>query len=240
MDRISEWCRDYKLTVNVEKTKILWCHREKCTLDLNNYPIYLNGVQLETVVTFNYLGVVVDSVLGFKQHCNKTIASGNHRLSNLRNLCKYMDSELALLLYKTMILPILEYGDIVLDGGPETLVGEIQTIQNHCLRACLHIWDPRSISRIALHDKCKVKWLKERRTASLLCRMYRLSRDPEHVIVPVRELRGNVYIKLKVQRPKGETYRKSPKYRGHLAWNELGSEVQQLPSYEKFVTEIRK
>ena len=240
MDRISGWCVNFKLTVNVEKTKVLWCHGEKCKLNFEDYPVYLNGAQLKTVKSFNYLGVIIDSVLSFKDHCNKIISSGNHKLYNLRNLCKYMDSALAILLYKTMILPILEYGDLILDGAPDTLVAEIQMIQNHCLRACLHIWDPRTITRDNLHIQCSAKRLHERRTASLLCRMYKLSCDPNNVVIPVRDLRGNINVKLKVQRPKGETYRKSPKYRGHLAWNKLTSNVQRLDSYEKFCNEVKK
>ena len=144
------------------------------------------------------------------------------------------------MLYKTMILPVLEYGDVVLDGAlSETLVSEIQTIQNNCLRACLTIWDPRSISRLDLHVRCTSKPLKLRRTESLLCRMFKLSQDEDNVVVPTRVLRSNDKVILKVQRPKGGLYRRSPKYRGFLAWSKLDADVQKIGTYTKFVTKIK-
>ena len=165
---------------------------------------------------------------------------GNQNLYSLRNLCKYIDRDLAILMYKTMILPVLEYSGLVLDGAPDTLVAEIQMIQNHCLRACLKIWDPRTIRVVDLHVSCTSKMLSTRRNESLLCRMYRMSRIPDNVVAPVRVLRCNDKIKIRTQRPKGELYRKSPKYRGMLAWNKLQGNVQRLEPFGKFVSDLKK
>ena len=207
--------------------------------DSSAYPISLNDARLEVVKSFNYLGVVIDATLEFKTHCNRMISSGNLKLYALRNLTKYLDRELLILLYKTMVLPVLEYGAEIIDSGGATLVKELQTIQNHCLRACLKIWDPRSISIEELHKECSTKMLKRRRCDILLCRMYRIAQQSDNVLVPLRVLRGNDKIKLKVQRPKGESYRKSPKYRGFLAWNKLKPDVQHLDSYVKFVCKVK-
>ena len=92
------------------------------------------------------------------------INSADFRMRNFRKLCKYTDKDLSLLIYKQLVLPAFEYCDFVLDGGPELLGNEIQVIQNHCLRACLGIRDPRDITRVELHVQCecKKKGLQER------------------------------------------------------------------------------
>ena len=54
-----------------------------------------------------------------------------------------------------MILPMLDYGELLLEGSLEKPMKHIQTIQNHCLRCCLLVKDPKDISRIALHDACE-------------------------------------------------------------------------------------
>ena len=204
------------------------------------HGIWLKGVELKTVKVFNYLGVQIDSVLSFKEHCARVISSGNLKLHNLRHLCKFVDEGLALLMYKQMALGVFDYGDFVLECSNEDLTDEIETIQNHCLRACLRIRDPRTITRVALRARCCCKSLVDRREGNLLCLMYKFAKDPANVVVPVRALRGNVKVKLKLQRPVGEQYRKSPQYRGFLLWNELEPVTQKIDCYRKFVDKVKE
>ena len=44
----------------------------------------------------------------------------------------------------------------------------------------------------------------------LLGILYSKSRDQDNIVVPVRNMRSNVKVKLKVQRPKVNMYHKSP------------------------------
>ena len=240
LDRISNWCDRFRLTVNADKTQVLWCHGEKCKVDWKVHSLWLKGVELKTVSVFNYLGVLIDSVLGFKEHCAKVISSCNLKLHNLRHICKFADEGLAILMYKQMVLGVFDYGDFVLESSTDDLIDEIETLQNHCLRACLRIRDPRTITSEALRIRCGCKSLISRRRENLLCIMYKYAGDPENVMVPVRALRGNVKVKLKLQRPGGELYRRSPQYRGFLEWNELDAEVQKLPCYKSFVNDVKK
>ena len=70
--------------------------------------------------------------------------------------------------------------------------------------------------------------------------MYKLTRNPDNLVVPRRVLRGNSKIELKVQRPKGKLYRKSSKYRGFLVWNKLDCDVQKTDLYSCFVNKVKK
>ena len=79
---------------------------------------------------------------------------------------------------------------------------EIQTIQNHCLRACMGIWNPLEISRKDLHKLCDCKELCERRSRNLLSLVYTYSKRPDNIVVPTRVLRSNVKVKLKIAWPK--------------------------------------
>ena len=150
-----------------------------------------------------------------------------------------MDEPLALLLYKQMILPTFDYCDFVIESGPEGLVGDLQTVQNHCLRCCKGIMDPRDISRIELHTSCSCKWLHCRRKENLLGLMYKHSRVSDNLIAPMRVLRSNVMMKLKLQRPKGNQYKLSPLYRGSFVWDKLHADDQKIATYECFMNKIR-
>ena len=239
-DNISQWCDSYRLTINTEKTKILWCHGERSQFDYSGYDIFLKGVVLEPVTSFNYLGVMIDSILCFEQQCIKVISSVRLKLSNLRFLRKFIDQDLCILIFKHMIMPVLDYGDFVIESANEEFSESLQILQNHCLRVCVAIYDPRLISRKELHALCFCRTLSERRNYNILNLMYKFSRNPDNVMTPVRVLRDNDKIKFKVQRPKGQLYRNSPLYRGYRLWSKLKAEVQSIESLGKFMNKIKE
>ena len=139
-----------------------------------------------------------------------------------------------------MVLPTFDYCDGVIESGPDDLCKEIQTIQNHCLRCCLGILDPRLIGTNELHNECKCKRLVHRRKESMLGSIYKYSRVAENRVVSVRVLRSNDKVKIKSQRPHGQLYRDSPLYRGVYLWNKLDAEVQNLPTLLQFMNKVRE
>ena len=216
----------------------MWCRSIGDKSNYDSYDIILKQNKLKVVSSFNYLGVLIDSTFSFNQHCDSVLKSGDVKLSHLRRLKKHMDTPLALLMYKQMIVPALEYCNFIFGSGPDGMGKELQTIQNHCLRCCLGIVDPRLIRTDALHTSCECDRLAYRRRRSVLSLMYKHSKRADNLIVPNRVLRSNTLLKFKLQRPKGELYRKSPLYRGSLIWNTLDPECQHAATINVFMSKI--
>ena len=84
---------------------------------------------------------------------------------------KYITQDVAIRIFKTMILPILEYGDILYDGANKKLTGKLQVLQNRCLRTCL--LPNQHIPTIRLHENCKIANLEARRRMHLQLYMYK-------------------------------------------------------------------
>ena len=124
-----------------------------------------------------------------------------------------------------MVLPVLEYCPIVIDGAPAWAPRKLQVLQNNCLRACNGINDPRDAEVNALHEDANLDPLETRRNKQLLLQMYKLSRKEESTVPAVRQLRNHGKLKLKVSRPIKDIYTKSPLHRGSRLWNRL-DEVQ--------------
>ena len=78
---------------------------------------------------------------------------------------KYITQDVALRMYKTMILPVLEYGDILYEGANKKLIDKLQVIQNRCLRTCL--LPNQHIPTIRLHESCEIANLISRRKMHL-------------------------------------------------------------------------
>ena len=94
----------------------MWSHSSRQPLDLVDQHIELAGHRLKKVKSYNYLGVLIDTELNWKAQCNKVINLMRIRLAQLRYIRPTIDEEIALEIYNTMVLPILDYADYVVDG----------------------------------------------------------------------------------------------------------------------------
>ena len=79
-----QWCEQNYWELNVCKTK-------ETAIDFRrNIPVsdfvVIKGVELERVETFNYLGVIFDNGLGWKENTNTTVKKAHTRLYCLRKL----------------------------------------------------------------------------------------------------------------------------------------------------------
>ena len=77
LSKVSDWLQCNKLSVNVSKTKCMLFSYGKIARDVT---IYLNGSQIEQIETCKFLGVVIDSKLSWKQHCQKVQISLSRNL----------------------------------------------------------------------------------------------------------------------------------------------------------------
>ena len=150
-----------------------------------------------------------------------------------------MNIQDAIDLYKQAIIPLMEYGNFLIDSGPATLIKKFQPLQNRGLRICLK----KRIGQMStnkLHKKCKVERLDIRRKRQLACLMYRHSQVKGNLASkPNMRTRGDLKVKLKVERPKRSKYRSSPLYRGMQVWDELPLHLQELPDVAQFKTKLK-
>ena len=59
------------------------------------------------------LGIAIDSKLNFQQHINIQVKKANKKLGIINRTFNYMDKEMFLILYKSLVRPHLEYGSVV-------------------------------------------------------------------------------------------------------------------------------
>ena len=108
-------------------------------------------------------------------------------------------------IYKTMILPVMEYGDIAYDNSNQKLLDKLQTLQNKALRICLN--RQGHVPVILLHRECKIAKLEARRIAHL--RMFMFKQRENEIIVNRRDIRTRAHDALlfTMIRPNNEKYK---------------------------------
>ena len=133
---LSDWCTTNKLTINVQKTKVLHFKGSRRKQDPTQYqtPLLLNNTTLDTDEHYTYLGTALDHKLSGEQQVKKVTQTANCRLTTLAKIRKNIDTKTTNLLYKTMVLPILEYNSAIYNFTTAHNSQKLQRIQNRAIR----------------------------------------------------------------------------------------------------------
>ena len=78
-------------------------------LNLHNAPLH-NNIQPKAN---NPCGILVDNKLKFHEQCSAVVAKANRFLGVIRRSFDCTNAEMILRLYKSLIRPVIEYGNII-------------------------------------------------------------------------------------------------------------------------------
>ena len=139
LNLFQRWCNKTGFVFSAKKSKALICHRKKRVHE-PTIDVFLNRQKLECVTEFKFLGVIFDSKLQWIPHLKmikeKTLSKIN--LLKIIASSKYKTSTQDLLnIYKTLILPKIEYGSLAYHTATPTNLKILDPIHHKCLRICL-------------------------------------------------------------------------------------------------------
>ena len=112
LNRLQKWCDKNGLFINPKKTKFMIVSNRKFDFKNTKHVLKMNSEELQRVPTYTYLGITLDEHLSYEAHTKSIISKVSGKVLQLRKIRSFISSKAALLIYKNMILPILEYGDI--------------------------------------------------------------------------------------------------------------------------------
>ena len=88
----------------------------------------INNTVIKSVNLHKHLGLIIDKKLNFYLNTENVISKSYKKWGILKFLCKHYDYETFLALYKTYILPILEYSNTVYTLNNKN-IEKIETVQ---------------------------------------------------------------------------------------------------------------
>lgn len=150
---IINWSNFNKLTINYNKSNFM-VFGNKHKLSLSDIPnmIDVNSYKLERVNYYSYLGVNFDQELKFEKAFTNTLRRLGHKIFSLSVIRKDVTASCAILLYKTMVLPIIDYCNFCLTSCTDKNRTKLQCMQNRALRICYKA-DNR-VTTTELHTSC--------------------------------------------------------------------------------------
>ena len=129
---LENWCEENKIYINAMKTKFM-LFGSKTTLAKAaqlNINLVVDNQPIVRVHNYSYLGVNLDEQLNYESHTQITIRRVKTKLLQLKRVRSFLNKQAAILVYKNMILPIMEYGNIFLSSLSVTTKKKLQTMQN--------------------------------------------------------------------------------------------------------------
>lgn len=128
-----------RLTVNMKKTKyiMIGTHNMLNKLPCSHLQLQLDGIKIERVSFFEYLGIVLDDTLNMEKDVSSTFSKASYKLHLFDIIRKYSTKTASLRIFKAMGMPYLKYSFFIFSACSEKSITKLQRLQNRGLQMCL-------------------------------------------------------------------------------------------------------
>ena len=226
-------CDMNKLTINTKKTKIMYfCTTNKLKQLTTNCNNYLYGNQLQTVGSYKYLGVILDTNLNFKLHVETLLKTLRYKLYVFSKIKKYLTVQTSLCIYKATMLPYIDYGDIIYHACAKNNLQKIQDKQTKALKICYNLYGTQNEEQ--LHNNANLALLSKRRDSHIANFMFKRQDNEDYLDNRALPTQAHQYTKFLVPTFHLTQYKNSLIYKGAVVWNQLPNELKQLETYTAF------
>ena len=126
-----------------------------------------------------FLGITFDSKFTFKKHFGDILGCCNTRYQRISLLTHKIwgpSPSTILQIYKQCVWPIFEYGSLSTITTSDTIISEIQRLQNKFIRLALRL--PNYISVKLLHDSSGLPYIKDRLLSHATRTLERITANP--------------------------------------------------------------
>jgi hypothetical protein len=179
LNRLSLWAEKWMITFNAAKTVYIKISRK--VFPAPKPILRLNGVIIREVSNHKHLGLTFNQTLTWTDHIDNLISKGAKCVGLLKRICRDVPRECLEILYKSMIRPILEYGNIIFDGCSDTSSKRLENVQRQAALTCTGAY--RHTKHTNLLEELGWPPLSQRRKHHRLNVMFKLQRGmaPPHI-----------------------------------------------------------
>ena len=182
LERIYIWCQKWRFDLSIEKC-ISTVFTKSCKTRENfirTRPIKVNGIRLEVDLNPRFLGLWFDSRLTWNYHFSKIKETVERKLGMLKRVAQPNRGgtrSALLVLYKSFILPSIDYGSAIYGSGSKTSLKKLDILQNKCLRFVTRAlpWTNKTV----LEAETGVMPLEERRNLKVFKVMHKVLKQKD-------------------------------------------------------------
>ncbi|XP_036227319.2 probable RNA-directed DNA polymerase from transposon X-element [Bactrocera oleae] len=171
---LSGWCRVNKLDLNVNKCAAVSFARSHSPIR-TSYK--LDRLEIAEVENIKDLGIIVDNKLTFSHHADKITSKAFKALGFILRRGKDFKNPWTLIrLFKSLVLPILEYGSVIWSPYTNTTIDKVEKLQRKfCKSLAYKLSSPSHICTTDEVYQCYcINKLSSRRQVADLCFFYKV------------------------------------------------------------------
>ena len=135
MDRGLE---DWQIKFSSSKCKVLHVGNNNPN---PNLEYFMSGLKLNDALEEKDLGVIVDTSLCFESHMNNMVKKANRMVGMITHYISHKTSYVMVPLFKSLVRPILEYGNVVWAPRFKKHIDHIEGVQRRFTRRIIGLSD---------------------------------------------------------------------------------------------------
>ena len=169
--KLEEWAKVMLMKFHPLKCKVLHLGRKNQKEDyfMHNDDDTLH--KLENPDVEKDLGVFTDYKLNFSNHCQQKVNSANKTLRYIKHTFKHIDEDIFMLLYRSMVRPILEFSSCVWSPFLKYNIDSLERVQRRATKMVPSLQNLTYQQRL---EKLDLETLSYRRSRADLLEAYRI------------------------------------------------------------------
>lgn len=239
IDALFDWSEKWQLPFNTKKCKVMH-------IGVSNpeHEYTIAGQRLEKTTEERDLGLLVDNNMMFHAHAASAVAKAFRTLGVIKRTFMNLDQETLPLLFKTMVRPILEYGNCVwgpIYCGDQDRVERVQRRATKMIAAIRHLPYEERLERLNLPSMYHRRLRGDMITVYQIC-SGKIRIDPLKLFAPFPEnlnTRGHPR-KLLVQTSNRASRRQFFSVRVINSWNGLPEDIVMSENTNSFKNKLDK
>ena len=241
---LSSWSREWLLEFNLDKCKMVTLGKQLFS-DRSYYMVDKDGLKGEMSIAKSEkdIGVIVDKDLDFSLHIGEKTKKANQIMGLIRRCFRYMDEEMFVALYTSLVRPHLEYGASVWSPFKKMYIDQIEGVQRRATRQV------KSISHLSYEErleKLNLFSLSFRRCRGDMIETFKILNDVyDSAVTPTLALSHNIRTrgnkqKLCILKSKHNFRKNFFTLRVCKDWNSLPNEVIDCENVNQFKDKLDK
>ena len=171
LNLLCRWTIDWLMTFNVAKCKVLHIGKDNPLFEYEMMDTNANSHKLKTVESEKDLGVYIQNNLKFDQHISHSVNRANKLVGLIKHAFSFLNEETLLVLYKTLIRPILDYGNTLWFPTLKKDIRAVENVQRRVTKILPHLSDLNYEERL---KKLKLTTLNYRRNRMDMIQLFKI------------------------------------------------------------------
>ena len=240
MEVLDKWMSKNKLLINYNKTVSMLLGTQNMLSKCDALNIQIRKINIKKVETTKYLGLHIDSRLKWDIHVNN-MCQKISKMVNFLGRLRYIINELSLnMIYKSIILPHFDYGDVVWQSAPSSYLSPLQKLQNRAGRIIMRINPHSHTSNQHIHETLTWDYLDCRYKKHLCTMVYKTLNNlfPIYMSENITKRTSNYVLRsnqnLHLPKPNSNNCKRTFFYRGISEYNQLPIAIRNAPTTRSF------